>query len=367
MKIKIAENIKCLRKKHALTQEQLAEALGVTNGAVYKWEAGLSVPEIKLIMEIADFFEVSIDTLLGYEQQKGNVENIRMRIKQCILEKDFEEAVTEVEKALKKYPNNFDIVYSSAMLYKLKFSEEKDESAMKKSNELFQKAISLLYQNTDKRMNEATILNDIAGNYLKAEQTEQALEILKQNNVCNINNSLIGFTYAMKLKQPAEARSYLLHSFADLFNDVIRTMTGLAFMYMELKDEAGMDAVLWLCDFMDSIKENNDTITFTDKLKAVLMAQYAVWQADAGRWDEAKKYMSEAYVLAERFDAAPIYSMQGIKFLNGEDVAVISYDGIGKTAMEAIENTVLGEAEPSEACQFIKGIWEERKNGKCAQ
>ena len=137
MKIKIAENIKSLRKAHSLTQEQMAEALGVTVGAVYKWEAGLSVPEIKLIIEIADFFEISVDTLLGYEQQNGNVENRIQRIKQCILEKDFEDGVTETEKSLKKYPNNFSVTYASAMLYMLKFAEDKSKDDMLKSNRLF--------------------------------------------------------------------------------------------------------------------------------------------------------------------------------------------------------------------------------------
>lgn len=42
MKIKLAENIRMFRKEHSLTQEQLAEVLGVTVGAVYKWEAGVS-------------------------------------------------------------------------------------------------------------------------------------------------------------------------------------------------------------------------------------------------------------------------------------------------------------------------------------
>ena len=46
MAVSLAENIRRFRKERALTQEQLAEALGVTVGAVYKWEAGLSQPEL---------------------------------------------------------------------------------------------------------------------------------------------------------------------------------------------------------------------------------------------------------------------------------------------------------------------------------
>lgn len=68
--IRLAENIRSLRKERSLTQEQLAEVLGVTIGAVYKWEAKMSLPELPLIMEMADFFDTSVDVLLGYRMVK---------------------------------------------------------------------------------------------------------------------------------------------------------------------------------------------------------------------------------------------------------------------------------------------------------
>lgn len=366
MKIKIAENIKKLRKAHALTQEQLAEALGVTVGAVYKWEAGLSNPELKLIMELADFFEVSIDVLLGYEQQSSNIEGRVERIRQCVLKKDFEEAVIETEKALKKYPNNFDVTYMGARMYMLKFSEDKCKATMQKSNRLFQNAIALLSQNTDKRVNEAAILNYIASNYLTAGETEHGLEILKKNNVQNINSSLIGYTYAAKLKKPAEAGEYLYASLAEIINTVIRTTVGMAFMYAELKDETCISAALWLSDFFDSLKENETEITFLDKFKAILLAQCAVWENSFRHMDKAKEFITNAYQLAQQFDASPIYTMQGIKFFDKVESKGVSIDGIGKTAMDAVENYVFGENGTSDAYRQIKEIWEELKNG-CAK
>ena len=48
-----------------MTQEQLAEAMGVSASAVYKWESNQSTPEIHLILEMADLFHTSTDVLLG--------------------------------------------------------------------------------------------------------------------------------------------------------------------------------------------------------------------------------------------------------------------------------------------------------------
>lgn len=73
---KLAENIRVLRKERFLTQEQLAEVLGVTTGAVYKWEAKLSQPELNMVMELADFFDTSVDVLLGYEMKDNHLEKV---------------------------------------------------------------------------------------------------------------------------------------------------------------------------------------------------------------------------------------------------------------------------------------------------
>ena len=65
--IKINEQIAFLRKQKGLTQEELANALGVTNQAVSKWESAQCCPDIQLLPDIADYFGVSIDELMGHD------------------------------------------------------------------------------------------------------------------------------------------------------------------------------------------------------------------------------------------------------------------------------------------------------------
>ena len=73
MELTLSKNIRTLRKERNLTQEQFAEVMGVTTGAVHKWESGLSVPELDLIVEMADFFDTSVDVLLGYKMKDNRL------------------------------------------------------------------------------------------------------------------------------------------------------------------------------------------------------------------------------------------------------------------------------------------------------
>lgn len=61
----IGNNIMILRKEHGLTQEQLANILGISYQAVSKWETGNACPDISMLPLLADLFSVSVDQLIG--------------------------------------------------------------------------------------------------------------------------------------------------------------------------------------------------------------------------------------------------------------------------------------------------------------
>ena len=63
--MRLGNKILELRKSMEMTQEELAAELGVTAAAVSKWEKGISLPDVLMLVAIADFFQVSTDELLG--------------------------------------------------------------------------------------------------------------------------------------------------------------------------------------------------------------------------------------------------------------------------------------------------------------
>ncbi|MBQ9118256.1 MAG: helix-turn-helix transcriptional regulator [Clostridia bacterium] len=65
MKIEFAERLKLLRQEIDVTQNQLAEYLQTTQRKISYWESGKIEPDLQSLWKIADFFEVSVDFLLG--------------------------------------------------------------------------------------------------------------------------------------------------------------------------------------------------------------------------------------------------------------------------------------------------------------
>ena len=80
----LSEKIYALRRKNGLSQEQLAEKIGVSRQAISKWEGGLSTPELDKLKALSECFQVTIDELLlhpAMRQRKRAVRRPRPREK----------------------------------------------------------------------------------------------------------------------------------------------------------------------------------------------------------------------------------------------------------------------------------------------
>lgn len=66
----IGEKISELRKGKKMTQEQLAEIMHVSSQAVSKWENDLSIPDLPILVQLADYFQVSLDEIVRPQKEQ---------------------------------------------------------------------------------------------------------------------------------------------------------------------------------------------------------------------------------------------------------------------------------------------------------
>lgn len=126
MEIKLGEKIKTLRKARSLSQEVLAQTLGVSFQAVSKWETGTTLPDVAMIPAIADFFGVSTDELFDFNlmEQERRVMDICWEAAKY-RRSDPKKSEAMLREGLKQYPGN-DIILNN-LLYTMRSPERSEE------------------------------------------------------------------------------------------------------------------------------------------------------------------------------------------------------------------------------------------------
>ena len=69
--VNLADKLQLLRKKNLLSQEELAEKLGISRQAVSKWESGQSLPDLNKLKAISKLYNVTIDSLVNDDNEIG--------------------------------------------------------------------------------------------------------------------------------------------------------------------------------------------------------------------------------------------------------------------------------------------------------
>ena len=111
MDLLIGERIKKYRKNKEMTQDALAQALTVSPQSISKWECGDGYPDITLLPAIANFFEVTVDELIGNDEISAK-EDVQKNFFEVINSLSLDDQLDLALKYHKKYPRNWHIATS---------------------------------------------------------------------------------------------------------------------------------------------------------------------------------------------------------------------------------------------------------------
>ena len=112
MRLSIGENIKRLRRERDITQEQLAEIFNVSCQTISRWETDACYPDVEMLPIIADFFETTVDKLMGVDEMlvKSKINKYLYDYKSSINNGDVYECIRIAREGVKEFPNNYELL-----------------------------------------------------------------------------------------------------------------------------------------------------------------------------------------------------------------------------------------------------------------
>lgn len=337
----VGENLRKWRKQKELTQEQLAERLGVSVGVISKWELGQSEPEASVLIKMAGCFEISVDCLLGYCVESKSKSELMEQMEKAIEKKEYEECVKAVDMLLTRYPNVFDVVYACGKNLFFVGMETKKKEILKRAVRQMERAKQLIGQNQDESISELLIEIEIAQAYLMTGEREKGVERLKKNNPCGINDDLIGFAYAAEGWKCEQAKRYLSNALLEHICGLVRVVCGYVNVFYAQKEyDLYVEILQWAIQINNGLKREGKP-NFLEKTNALLYAVMAGGYAAKGEWEQAECVLKQAREQAEKFDSQPDYCSKNIKYCD-EETKGTAHDDMGSSAVEGIER-ILGE------------------------
>lgn len=212
------------RHKRGITQEELAAYMGVSKASVSKWETSATYPDITLLPQLAAFFDISIDTLMGYKPQMSNedIRRLYRKLSREFCEKPFEEAMKHCRDLAKKYYSCTPLLFQIGTLYlnhcMLAGTKEQTESLIKEAMALF---VHIKEESGDINLASQAV-NMEALCLLQLGQPQDVLELFSACDLTRLSpEPLLARAWQM-LGNPKEAKSILqasiYHTMLELLN-----------------------------------------------------------------------------------------------------------------------------------------------------
>ena len=214
--LNIGKIIVAMRREKGLTQEDLAAYIGVSKASVSKWETGQSYPDITLLPQLSAYFNISIDTLMGYSPQltPADIKALYHRLAEDFATRAFAEVLTECEAIIKEYYSCFPLLLQMAILlinhHMLADDAEKGRAILENTVQLCQR----IQTDSDDRFLIRDAMSMEATSYLMLNQPTQIMKLLGETvRPFPTDTEMLAMAYQMagnpdKAKQVLQISSY---------------------------------------------------------------------------------------------------------------------------------------------------------------
>lgn len=282
------ENIRVMRREKGLTQEQLAEVMGVSTASVSKWETGVAAPELGMLAALADFFETSIDALIGHTVGKAQLKEKISEIKELSLANEDEKAMELAEELLRRYPNEYDVVDCTSDVYYTAFIHNQEKEYIHRCMELIHRKYALSKDNSGKKWFE--MQKELANCHELLGEPEKAKEYYEESNISGLNDANIARCLA-NMKETDDAINKFSSAIENKVFTLVSDLMQLANLWVDTEDTARTSATYQAALHVIEIFKNQTNLRI---MEVSCHFALACVENEAGHTETAKEQIRRA-------------------------------------------------------------------------
>lgn len=312
--INIARTLAAKRREKGITQEVLASHMGVSKASVSKWETGQSYPDITFLPQLAAYFDISIDDLMGYAPQmaKEAILALYQRLAADFTTRPFDAVVAECEALCKKYFACFPLLFYIGALY-VNHASVADNA--EKTADTFERA-RLLFERVRMESDDVELakqgLSMEAICLLSLNRPEDALILLEGTGTSPLSTESLYVSAYQMTGQIKEAQAVLQRGIYQYFVGVIELLG--TYLHIYAKDAAAFaEGYRRVCSLVDAF--SLDTLH-----PALLMKLYIIAAQGFMAHGDSRRALDVlwAYVNLVTGDIYPLY-LHGDDFFDSID------------------------------------------------
>ena len=345
--LSIGKNIKNLRLERELTQERVAEALGVSFQTISKWEREESYPDITLLPSISSYFGVSCDELLGVDtEQKEEKIQQYINLYNDLRLKDSPYVFEQMSQAIKEFPGEFRLLarYLDMLIFIKSAKDCDSEEILDEVEKLYNR---LLNGCTDDKIRIwikrriCMYYNTLSHKTGKAEYSEKMLEIAKEMPCMIDSREYLETVINLPDDEHYSACKAALDNEMLLF---MSTISNLLFYKKHFSEEYQIEAMEKCLGVLNTVYDDGN---YGSCYRSVifLLGDLGRMYFEIGDTNKGLEYLRKCAELAKKHDELPEKTTHNSMLLNG---AVYKKTKFGKTMCERMKENFLNKYNLSE-------------------